>query len=442
MLAYTKGSSSEPPGIFQAAPGGSAVDENAPSTTTEGDAVRAYLAQIGRVPLLKASEERALCEQIEAAQASLAAALLGDASSRRVIAELSAALRHGTGAPDNLLQSPEGSSLAPSDVSRALLLLRRASRRAAGLARIDEALAAGRLSHACRQDLTQRADRLLDAIARTALEVRLRPALVEGLAADAARRDDGDALRRVHIRLEMLLALKQRLVEANLRLVVSVARRYRHTSLSLLDLVQEGNIGLLKAVDRFQYRRGFKFSTYATWWVRQAITRAIAQVGRTVRLPVHQVELLQRIEASRRRLQGELGRDPTVQDIANHLHVPPNRVTRLLQSGLPLVSLDASTTGDAVLADLVADTRTSSPEARLLKNETMRQARAALESLSPRERHVVELRYGIMDSRAHTIQEIADRLGCTCDAARQIERRAINRLRRRRRWMRPHHVAA
>jgi len=394
------------------------------------------------VPLLKASEERALCERIEAAQASLAAALLGDPASRHAIAELSAAVRRGTVAADDLLQSPEGASLDRNEVSRVLLLLDRASSRATHLVRIDEALATRKLSCSCRDELAQRADRLLDAIAKTLLRVPLRPALVEALAADAARHSDGRALRRVQNRLEALRALKQRLITANLRLVVSVARRYRRTSVPLLDLVQEGNIGLLKAVDRFQYRRGFKFSTYAIWWIRQAITRAIAQLGRTVRLPVHRVELLNRIETSRRRLRGELGHDPTVQDIARHLNVPPEKITRLLQSGLPLVSLDGQTTGEAVLADLLADTRTSSPEARLLKNEAMRQARAALASLSPRERGVLELRYGITDSRAHTVQEIADRLGCTRDAARQIERRALNRLRRRRRWVRPHHVAA
>jgi RNA polymerase primary sigma factor len=273
------------------------------------------------------------------------------------------------------------------------------------------------------------------------MEVPLRPALVEALAAGADHGRNGEAARHVQTRLEVVRALKRRLVEANLRLVVSVARRYRQSGLSLLDLVQEGNLGLLKAVDRFQYRRGFKFSTYATWWIRQAITRAIAQTGRTVRLPVHTVEALNRVEVARRRLR-ELGRDPTVHDIATHVSMPHKKVMRLLQSGASLVSLDAPTLGDGVVGDFIADAAASSPDARLVEQDMLRQVTAALESLNARERRVIELRYGITNSREHTLEEVADRLGCTPEAVRQTERRAINRLRRRRRWLRARRLAA
>jgi RNA polymerase sigma factor (sigma-70 family) len=338
-----------------------------------------------------------------------------------------------------LLQSAQGGRLSANEVSTALSVLGRSLRRAAHLARIDEALAR-QLSSACRQELRRRADRILDAVGRTLKDVPLHPALVETLATLVARHGDAEAQRRVQIRLEALRALKWRLTEANLRLTVSVARRYRRANLSLLDLVQDGNLGLLKAVDRFQYRRGFRFSTYATWWIRQAITRAIAQTGRTVRLPVHTVESLNRIEASRRTLLTQLGRDPTVDDLARHLCMPPDKVTRLLQSDAALVSLDAPLAGEAVVGDVIADPRAASPDVRLLEQERLRQANAALESLSARERRVLELRYGITDGREHTMQEVADQLGCTRDAARQIERRAMNRLRRRRHWMRPPRV--
>jgi RNA polymerase primary sigma factor len=272
--------------------------------------------------------------------------------------------------------------------------------------------------------------------------VPLHPAVVEALAVDAVRCTGGEAVRRVRIRLDALLGLKRRLIEANLRLVVSVARRYRRTELSLLDLVQEGNLGLLKAVDRFQYRRGFRFSTYATWWIRQAITRAIAQTGRTVRLPVHTVEALDRIATARRTLLTLRGGDPSVDDVARHIGMPPDKVTRLLQSDAPLVSLDAPLAGDAVMGDLIADASATPPDVDLIERERLRQANAALESLGGRERRVLELRYGIANGREHTVQEIADQLGCTRDAARQIERRAINRLRRRRRWMRPRSIGS
>jgi RNA polymerase primary sigma factor len=205
--------------------------------------------------------------------------------------------------------------------------------------------------------------------------------------------------------------------------------------------VQEGNLGLLKAVDRFQYRRGFKFSTYATWWIRQAVTRAIAQTGRTVRLPVHTVEALSRVEAAQRKLR-ELGRDPTVEDIATQASMPHKKVMRLLQSSAPLVSLDAPMLGEAVFGDLIADAGAFSPDARLVEQDMMRQVNAALRSLNARERRVLELRYGITNGREHTLEEVADRLGCTPEAVRQTERRAINRLRRRRRWIRPRRLAA
>jgi RNA polymerase primary sigma factor len=372
--------------------------------------------------------------------AGLAAALLAEPHSRGRFGDLCVAAQRGSASPDNLLQSPDGGALSANEVDQALFLLARLSRWAVGLARIDEALETQR-SSSCRQDLRSRADQYLDAIGRRLVAVPLRPALVEALAADATRGGSTEAVRRVRIRIEALRALKRRLIEANLRLVVSVARRYRQSGLSLLDLVQEGNLGLIKAVERFQYRRGFKFSTYATWWIRQAITRAIAQTGRTIRLSVHTVEALNRVEAARRRLR-ELGRDPTVDDIAAHLSMPRKKVMRLLQSSAPLVSLDAPTPGEAVVGDFIADAAASSPDARLLEQDVVRQANAALQSLNARERRVLELRYGMTNSREHTLEEIAERLGCTREAVRQAERRAINRLRRRRRWMRPRRLAA
>jgi len=443
MAMATKWSASERLDDSEMATVIGSVHETGSATATDGDAVRAYLVQIGRVPLLAPSEERELCRHLEVGHASLAAALLAESSSRAVVAELSAAIRRGTASHDDLLQSPEGGSLSATDVDMALARLSRASRRAVGIVRIDETPAGGTMSSSCRQELGRRADRLLDAIARTLVDVPLHPAVIETLAGDAARGGrNTEAVRRVQIRLEALRALKRRLTEANLRLVVSIARRYRQSDLSLLDLVQEGNLGLLKAVDRFQYRRGFKFSTYATWWIRQAITRAIAQTGRTIRLPVHTVEALNRIETSRRTLREELGRSPTVDEIASHLSMPSGKVTRFLQVGAPLASLDAPLAGETPFGEFIADVDASSPDADLIEEDVLRLAGAALESLPARERRVLELRYGITNSREHTFEEIATRLDCTREAVRQIERRAFNRLRRRRRWMRSSRVAA
>jgi RNA polymerase primary sigma factor len=223
-------------------------------------------------------------------------------------------------------------------------------------------------------------------------------------------------------------------MEANLRLVVSIARRYQHESLSLLDLVQEGNLGLMKAVDRFQYRRGFKFSTYATWWIRQAITRAIADTGRTIRLPVHVVALLTRIASATRSLIRELDRNPTIEELATQVHLPVEEVRKLLRSAAPVTSLDTPVSDEAVIGQFLPETGNASPDAGLLQADTLRQATLALESLDERERCVLEWRFGLANGPEHTLQEIGDRLGLTREGVRQIELKALTKLRRLERW--------
>ena len=232
--------------------------------------------------------------------------------------------------------------------------------------------------------------------------------------------------------LDEMRELQRRLTEANLRLVVSIAARYRHHSLSLLDLVQEGSLGLIKAVDRFEYRRGFKFSTYATWWIRQAITRALADTGRTVRLPVHVVEALNQLAKAERALATELGRPPTAQELADRTSLAVERVVQLSQAGAPLTSLDATVAERAVFGDLLTDSTTSPEEQVVARNARLR-VRRVLGSLTERERTVLQLRFGIRSERAHTLEEIAERIGLSRERVRQIERQALARLRRQRR---------
>jgi RNA polymerase primary sigma factor len=224
---------------------------------------------------------------------------------------------------------------------------------------------------------------------------------------------------------------KQELMEANLRLVVSIAKRYVGRGLSLLDLVQEGNLGLMKGVDRFQYRRGFKFSTYATWWIRQAIQRAVADYGRTIRLPVHAVDALNQLEKTRRVLWAELGREPTVRELADRAEMPVDKVQHLFRARITPYSLDmpigpgGAETPLGGLLKLEAPT----PEELTLARDLQSQVGRYLARLSDREREIICLRYGIGTDREHTLEEISRRFSLSRERIRQIEAEAMKKLR-------------
>ena len=222
---------------------------------------------------------------------------------------------------------------------------------------------------------------------------------------------------------------KRELMEANLRLVVSVAKRYLGSDLSLLDLVQEGNIGLMKAVDRFQYRRGFKFSTYATWWIRQAITRAIADHSRTIRIPVHMVETLNRISRVNRNLTSEMGREPTPEELAQHTGVPAKKVRLILESSRKPLSLETPIGEDSELGDFLEDRSAGSPNDSLISQDLTTQVEKALSTLSQKEKEILRLRFGIGEEGEHTLEEVGRRFAVTRERIRQIEAKALRKLR-------------
>jgi RNA polymerase primary sigma factor len=222
---------------------------------------------------------------------------------------------------------------------------------------------------------------------------------------------------------------KAELIEANLRLVVSVAKRYRRSNLSLSDLIQEGNLGLLKAVDRFQYRRGFKFSTYATWWIRQSITRAIADRGRTIRVPVHVLEALNKVSRARRAMTAQTGSEPTAEELARRVRMPARKVRTVLDSARDTISLETPIGEDTPLGDVLEDPAAVSPDDELLAQDLSAQVGRALTRLTPREQEIVRLRFGLAGSPVCTLEELGQRLGLTRERIRQIEAGALRKLR-------------
>ncbi len=404
------------------------------------DPVKMYLKQMGSIPLLTREEEINLAKRIEEAENRFAESLYYTAFARKeAISILNGVLKEEINVEDVIKDELDRRPKLIKDLTRILDKVRHARVSSEKGAKL---LAEFKLTSSVNEDIVNKINELIRDIEKieralsgkrkvhNAAELKKQKIqLVKELEEPVEKAKA--CLRDIKIRQAKFNKAKKLLVEANLRLVVSIAKKYINRGLSFLDLIQEGNMGLIRAVEKFEYKRGYKFSTYATWWIRQAITRSIADQARTIRIPVHMTETINKIIRVSRLFVQEYGREPSAQEIAKQMRIPVSKVKEILKISQVPISLQTpiGDEGDTHFGDFIEDKKAVSPANATLHSMLKEEITSVLSTLDERERKILELRFGIHDGTSRTLEEVGAEFSVTRERVRQIESKALRKLR-------------